>query len=375
MNPNDSSILDQLVLAARQKANLAQLLNSSRNNLNAGVNGPSASSQQNFLAAGNCGILTEQLPRSHLLRQQQEQAAASHLQNALLLRNHHASVSQESAQAQGPITASLFASPGLSSAIQGNETTWGSNLLADAAARLQMDGHQKSNGAVEDTSEQEMDKSNEPNDAEKAEDDNQDNVAEVSGSGQDEDDLTNETFPFKLYRMLTDTEENGNDNILSFTPSGRAFRIHKPEEFTAKIMPEYFSTSRLASFQRQLNLYGFRRIADGPEKGAYLHEHFRKGHKSLCRKIKRKKASNRLLQSDLFSSFGGRPDVQALSVRQMLANGTQALPAAQLPTIPSVQLQSLVQPNLRTALSLHQRQLLQQQQQQADLLHQLLSRR
>ena len=54
-------------------------------------------------------------------------------------------------------------------------------------------------------------------------------------------------------------------------------------------MPEFFSTTRIASLQRQLNLYGFQRINEGRYRGGYHHEYFRKGKRSLCRKIKRQK--------------------------------------------------------------------------------------
>ena len=55
-------------------------------------------------------------------------------------------------------------------------------------------------------------------------------------------------------------------------PSGRAFCIHRPRRFISDIMPRYFSTTRMSSFQRQLNLYGFRRITEGRDKGGYFHE-------------------------------------------------------------------------------------------------------
>jgi hypothetical protein len=55
-------------------------------------------------------------------------------------------------------------------------------------------------------------------------------------------------------------------------------------------MPKYFSTSRMSSFQRQLNLYGFQRIDDGPEKGGFVHQYFQQGQRRLCNKIKRQRS-------------------------------------------------------------------------------------
>ncbi|CAB9527672.1 shock factor protein (Partial), partial [Seminavis robusta] len=104
--------------------------------------------------------------------------------------------------------------------------------------------------------------------------------------------LQNETFPVKLYRMLYEVEKNGKADIVSFLPHGRSFAIHKQNEF-ATILPGYFATDRMASFQRQLNLYGFRRITDGKDKGAFFHEKFTLGKRSLCKKIKRKRGNRR----------------------------------------------------------------------------------
>jgi hypothetical protein len=76
-----------------------------------------------------------------------------------------------------------------------------------------------------------------------------------------------ETFPQKLFRMIDEAEGEGKEDVVSFFPHGRAFAIHKPRTFITEFMPRYFSTSRMSSFQRQLNLYGFRRITEGRDKG------------------------------------------------------------------------------------------------------------
>jgi len=68
-----------------------------------------------------------------------------------------------------------------------------------------------------------------------------------------------EPFPEKLHSMLTYAITAHLTDIISFFPHGRAFGIHKPKRFSDEIMPRFFRQTRLTSFQRQLNLYGFRR--------------------------------------------------------------------------------------------------------------------
>jgi hypothetical protein len=98
-----------------------------------------------------------------------------------------------------------------------------------------------------------------------------------------------EPFPEKLHRMLEATEREGLSDVVSFFSHGRAFSIHKPRRFVAEIMPRFFRQTRLTSFQRQLNLYGFRRISQGPDNGGYYHELFLKGRQGLCVNMKRTK--------------------------------------------------------------------------------------
>lgn len=94
-------------------------------------------------------------------------------------------------------------------------------------------------------------------------------------------------FPVKLHSMLDAIERDGYAHIVSWQPHGRCFVVHKPKEFVSHIMPKYFNQSKMASFQRQLNLYGFNRLTGGLDKGGYYHELFLRGKVSLAYDINR----------------------------------------------------------------------------------------
>jgi hypothetical protein len=44
-----------------------------------------------------------------------------------------------------------------------------------------------------------------------------------------------ESFPAKLYRLLANVERQGKTHIVSFTPDGRAFKIHDPDAFVKEV--------------------------------------------------------------------------------------------------------------------------------------------
>lgn len=96
-----------------------------------------------------------------------------------------------------------------------------------------------------------------------------------------------EPFPEKLHRLLVEVEAAGRSDVISFVANGRAFAIHKPDKFFKEIVPLYFRQSRLSSFKRQLNLYGFELINSGPARGGYFHESFVKDRPELCRQMRR----------------------------------------------------------------------------------------
>ena len=99
--------------------------------------------------------------------------------------------------------------------------------------------------------------------------------------------LKHESFPSKLYRILEEAEANGQGNIISFTPSGAAIRIHRPKDFAQHIVPKYFRHNHLSSFKRLLRMYGFRKVTSGIDKGAFAHASFLRGRPELTSEITR----------------------------------------------------------------------------------------
>jgi len=95
------------------------------------------------------------------------------------------------------------------------------------------------------------------------------------------------SFPIKLYMMLEDASEEGFDSIISWQPGGDSFKVHHSQTFTDEAMQKYFSHTKYKSFQRQLNIYGWKKIQFGPNKGGYKHPHFVRGRPDLFDKILR----------------------------------------------------------------------------------------
>jgi hypothetical protein len=59
------------------------------------------------------------------------------------------------------------------------------------------------------------------------------------------------SFPLKLYDMLKDVEDQGLSHVVSWQSHGRAFIVHKPDQFR-EMLPTYFKLSKIPSFQRQV---------------------------------------------------------------------------------------------------------------------------
>lgn len=95
-----------------------------------------------------------------------------------------------------------------------------------------------------------------------------------------------ETFPVKLYRLITEAEASGEEGTIRFTPDGKAFLIIDCDSLINKLAPRYFRLRSLASFRRQLYLYGFVKFEYQGLKG-YRHDNFCRDRPQLLCLIRR----------------------------------------------------------------------------------------
>jgi hypothetical protein len=97
---------------------------------------------------------------------------------------------------------------------------------------------------------------------------------------------SNASFPTKLYNMLDSIDTMGYASIVSWQAHGRCFLVHKQDDFQA-LLSTCFKLSKIQSFHRQLNLYGFMRITSGPDRSAYYHQYFLRGKPFLLSRMTR----------------------------------------------------------------------------------------
>jgi len=100
------------------------------------------------------------------------------------------------------------------------------------------------------------------------------------------DDCTLGVTPFltKTFEMVDDPATN---NSVCWHGE-ESFIVKDPGVFSTQILPRYFKHNNLSSFVRQLNIYGFRKVAS--DCWEFAHPKFRKGRIDLLKEISRRKA-------------------------------------------------------------------------------------
>ncbi|XP_015428911.1 PREDICTED: heat shock factor protein-like isoform X1 [Dufourea novaeangliae] len=105
-------------------------------------------------------------------------------------------------------------------------------------------------------------------------------------------------FLAKLWKLVEDPET---DDLICWSPSGRSFFIRNQAQFARELLPHYYKHNNMASFVRQLNMYGFHKkvsvelggLKCDRDEMEFAHQFFCKGHPYLVEHIKRKIASSR----------------------------------------------------------------------------------
>lgn len=102
------------------------------------------------------------------------------------------------------------------------------------------------------------------------------------------------TFPRILHRALSELEFiPGGMETAAFLSDGRSFQIKNRRLLETEVLPIYFPKMRnFASFQRQLNLYNFKRISKekgGIQQAYYRHDLFIRNFPALSSQMKRDK--------------------------------------------------------------------------------------
>jgi len=96
---------------------------------------------------------------------------------------------------------------------------------------------------------------------------------------------TDSNFPAKLHHILSQPDLA---HIVTWLPHGRSWRLVDRQAFLTQVMPNYFSHSNYASFARQVNGWGFKRMSrKGMDYGSYYHELFLRGMPHVAKRMRR----------------------------------------------------------------------------------------
>ncbi|XP_059827607.1 heat shock factor protein 1 isoform X7 [Hypanus sabinus] len=101
-------------------------------------------------------------------------------------------------------------------------------------------------------------------------------------------------FLTKLWTLIEDPDTN---EFICWSASGNSFHVFDQGRFAKEVLPKYFKHNNMASFVRQLNMYGFRKVVNIEQGGLvkpemddteFQHMYFIRGKEHLLENIKRK---------------------------------------------------------------------------------------
>jgi hypothetical protein len=123
-------------------------------------------------------------------------------------------------------------------------------------------------------------------------------------------------------------------DIITWTPSGKAFNVINSKEFTARILPTHFKGTKYSSFTRKLCRWGFTRHYRGEEAGAYHHKYFQKDRLELVEKMTCfKEGSKPFAPQKEEKTESLPPRSNPMATKEALANVLPPLPSRFLPSM------------------------------------------
>ena len=114
-------------------------------------------------------------------------------------------------------------------------------------------------------------------------------------------------FPIKLHIILKILCNEGSDEIMSWLPHGRSFKVHNTQAFEQVVMKRFFRQSSISSFKRQLNMYGFQKVHYERDIGSYYHRHFLRGRPQLAKYIETRRRTTNTKKEEKQQAGNGPP--------------------------------------------------------------------
>ena len=99
----------------------------------------------------------------------------------------------------------------------------------------------------------------------------------------------------KFLKALFQILQNEDARIIGWSHGGKAFQIRDVNKLQKVVLPKYFKHNKLASFQRQLNYFGFRKwTKTQTQVCTFSHPHFIEGERDALTLITKKSSTTTL---------------------------------------------------------------------------------
>ncbi|CAJ1084291.1 heat shock factor protein 1 isoform X3 [Xyrichtys novacula] len=131
---------------------------------------------------------------------------------------------------------------------------------------------------------------------------------ECPGGGGEGAPLGGVNVPAFLTKLWTLVGDPDTDQLICWSPNGTSFHVFDQGRFSKEVLPKFFKHNNMASFIRQLNMYGFRKVVHIEQGGLlkperddteFQHPFFIQGQDHLLENIKRKVTSVAVRQEDM----------------------------------------------------------------------------